>query len=299
MSNSISISPADNKFAKTLRWIGWALIATSVGLPQVFNATKNGGADLAIDAFARSLGQLALPAVIAWWVTRKSAPQKKHQAVFVVGLVMLFTTLVVSFNESRSNTAMREYVKTALILNAEGEAKLQALSAKLDAVNLADALMMENFTHPGRRASAKASVAQYRSLVFERKALIAAQLAKGRQLLDTLPDGAVRDRAEGNFKRSEAEIKGIYDPLETTQLAYVDAVETLLLWADTQRIQLSTDGQPLFETQEALDQFRALLGRLLERQAAFSAAVQVALAKQAVVNQDIANIKTEAERFVK
>ena len=254
---------------------------------------------MAGDALARSLGQLLIPAVIAWGVTRKSTAQKKAQAVFIVGLLMLVTNLVVSYNSSRTDAAQREYLKTALIINAEGEAQLQALAAKFEAVNIAGALTMENFVYPDRRASAKATVAQYKALLFERKALIAERIAKGRQHLDSLPAGAGRERAEKSFKQGVADIKGIYDGMDAAQLAYVETVETLLTWADTQRIQLSSDGQPLFETQAALDKFRALLGQLTEREAAFNASVQLAQTKQAAMQQDMAKVKLEAEKLAR
>ena len=99
-----------------------------------------------------------------------------------------------------------------------------------------------------RLATAKATVAQFRALLAERRLLVQTYLTELDRYLNELPTGKFKDGAMSSVGSASATTVKIYGDLDRSQAAWADSISALLDWSNGQSGKLFMQGNQLMFT---------------------------------------------------
>ena len=239
---------------------GWGLIAVAFAIPQLQNLALGSGAFAAGNDIARSLGQLLLPALIAAFMTRGKSGLSKAKGTFVVGLVMVLAAGVMAVNKQSEASTAKQFMEGALSFQSEQNAKIESVLIRLNAIDLNKHLTIESMVDKNKRALAMSDISQYKALLSERKAVIAASASGAELRVSQLPAGEARRGAEEGLVNARATNQSLFGELDVVQFEYADVLDQLFKLMESQegKVQLDAAGQILFQSPEALTQFQML-----------------------------------------
>jgi hypothetical protein len=288
------------KSEKLFRGAGWTLIAVGFAIPQFQNMSLGDGAFSAGYDFARSFGQLMLPAFIAAFMTRGKSDLLKAKGTFVVGLVMVLTAGTMAVNKHSEMADTKVQLESALTFQAEQRAKLEAVSARLNAVDLNRHITLESMTDPSKRALALADISQYKALLSERKASVASSISATELRIAQLPEGDARRGGEEGLANAKAANQAVFGEIDVAQFEYADVLDQLFKLMESQdgKYQLDARGQILFQDPAALAQFQKLAANSDVKAARLNEAMaRATVAQEKVVKRD-AEMQLEAQKIL-
>jgi len=288
------------KSAKLFRIGGWLLIAAGFAIPQAQLYAAGEGAFQAGDEIARTLGSLLLLAVIAWLVTRKKTPKAKAMGTFIVGLLLVITSISVAANKNAAQTEMKAYLQKAVAMQGENKAKLENIIGRIAAINMATVLTMDAVYNKNQRALAQAKLVQFKTLVSERRAQITSGIAQAETLVSSLPEGDMRRGGYAGLENSKKQMAALFGELDVVQLSYAESIESLFSFAGTQdgKMQATSDGRILFSDPAALSQFQALIKKIEEQEILYVAASERAQKKAQEMTANDLKLQKQASEII-
>lgn len=289
----------DAKMTKVIRAGGWSLIAIGFAVPQIQLFSAGEGAAQAGYEMMRSFGQLLLPALIAWSVTRKKLDRAKAIGTVCVGMVVLATSLSIAADKASETESAKAFLETSLKSQAESTAKLEKVVERMSAIDMAKVLTLEAIADKNQRALSKSQLAQFKALLAERRSVVASTFSQAESLVSALPPGeAKRGGLEGleNAKRNNQELFG---DLDVVQLSYAESLEALFNWADTQdgKMQLK-EGRILFAEETAVTGFQMLIKNIQTQEELYNKVVEKVAGKQQQLRVRDAELKQQAAKIL-
>jgi hypothetical protein len=239
---------------------GWGLIAVGFAIPQLQNLALGGSAGEVGNDVGRSFGQLLLPALIAAFMTRGKSGLSKAKGTFVVGLVLVLAAGVMAVNRQSEVSTTKQFLEGALSFQSEQKAKIESVLIRLNAIDLNKHLTIESMVDKNKRALAMSDISQYKALLSERKAVIAASASGAELRVSQLPAGEARRGAEEGLVNARATNQSLFGELDVVQFEYADVLDQLFKLMESQegKVQVDAAGQILFQSPEALTQFQKL-----------------------------------------
>lgn len=274
--------------------IGLAFAAPFLAvLPGWIKATS------AFDAAARTLGALLFWALLAWLVTRKRTGLAKARATTVVGVLLCLVAashVVNSARAARDEALMKDTVRAALALRATHAAQFEALGKRLEALPLAQALSPAGLTSPERLKEGRAVLAQYRTLIDERKVLAKQHGTEFAAFMQRTP-AFMRPQAEARFEQTRQANEALLAKLDSQQSAHADAVEAILGWASAQtgRIGMRA-GELLLQSEGQRGEFVRLVAGLKQAEESVNSVLAQAAEQEAKAQKGIQDVKALVEK---
>lgn len=291
--------PKDAKRTKLIRAAGWSFIALGFAVPQVQIYSTGEGAFQVGDEIMRSFGQLMLPALIAWFVTRKKLGKAKAIGTLCVGIVFLATSLGVAANKSEAADNGKSLLEKALKMQVENAAKLEKVIERMSAIDMTKVLTIEAVADKTQRTLSKAQLAQFKALLAERRSVVASAISQTESFVGSLPAGELKRGALEGLENAKRNNKELFGDLDVVQLSYAESLEALFSWADTQdgRMQLN-GGRVLFADEAAILQFQALIKNIETQEQLYNKVVEKVAVKQQQLRVRDAEMKREAAKIL-
>lgn len=289
-------SPPAAAEAATHRYtrIGTALLALAVAGPFLAALFGLGNAATAGSDTAKTLGALAFWALLAWLVTRKSSPLAKAKARTVVGVLLCLVAASHVANATRAardEARIKDLVREALALHARQSVASEALARRFEQVPLAQALTPAGLATPQGLRDGEAALAQYRSLILERKRLSQQYLTEFSTYAERMPAG-MRKHAETTFGQNRRSTEELLAQLDGRQTAHADAIAAIFSYARAQSGRFGLrGGQLIFQTEGQRTEFLALAARLKDTEEGVSAALAQAAKHEAKAQKGLEDAK--------
>lgn len=289
----------DAKITKLIRAGGWSLIALGFAVPQIQLYSAGEGAAQAGYEMVRSLGQLLLPTLIAWFVTREKLDRAKAIGIFCVGMVVLATSLSIAANKAAAADSTKAFLETSLKIQAENTAKLERVIERMSAIDMTKVLTVEAVADKNLRTLSKAQLAQFKALLAERRSVVASTVSQAESLVSALPPGEMKSGGLAGLENAKRNNKELFGDLDVVQLSYAESLEALFSWADTQdgRMQLN-GGRVLFADEAAILQFQALIKNIETQEQLYNKVVEKVAVKQQQLRVRDAEMKREAAKIL-
>ena len=299
-SIAIPLSPLASTLARKLHSTGSALIAVAFSLPFLAIPFGYSTAFQAGESLVRNLLALFILALIAWLTTRKRSDMAKALAQLLSGILMC---LFVGSNFASAVTEeqqAKQQLQKMLEFSAKQSASFNDLAARFDKVDLNSTLTPENITSPSGLATAKATVAQFRALLAERRLLVQTYLTELNRYLNELPPGDFKDGAKSGIGASWETTVKIYGDLDRSQTAWVEAVSAVLDWSTGQVGKLFMQGnQLMFTSPSQKAELTVLANRVSVAEANLNKVLQAtAVAQTAAQEKTKANMQ-EADKLLR
>ena len=162
-------------------------------------------------------------------------------------LMCLFVggTLAVAANEEQE---AKKQMQEMLAFTAKQTAQFNDLALRFDKVDMNAVLSVQNITSTSGLATAKATIAQFRALLAERRLLVQTYMTSLDRYLNELPAGNFKAGAMSSIGGSKAVTVKLYSDLDTSQTSWVDAMSAVLDWSTGQTGKLSAQGDQLMFT---------------------------------------------------
>ena len=244
-SLAIVLSPDASKLARKLHGWGYGLIIVAFVMPFLATLLGRSTAFQAGESLAQNLVALFVLALVAWLATRKRSDMAKAIARLLTGVLMcIFVggTLAARANEEQ---IAKKQLQEMLAFAAKQTTQFGELALRFDKVDMNTVLSVENITSTSGLATAKATIAQFRALLAERRLLLQTYLASLDRYLNELPAGDFKAGAMSGIGASKAATIKLYSDLDRSQTAWVDAVSTVLDWCTRQAGKLFVQGGQL------------------------------------------------------
>ena len=250
-SHAIVLSPDASKLARKLHCWGYALIIVSFAMPFLASLFGQSTAFQAGESLAHNLMALFVLALVAWLATRKRSDMTKAIARLATGILMcVFAggTLAVAASEDQD---AKKQMQEMLAFTANQAAQFNDLALRFDKVDMNVVLSVQNITSGSGLVTAKATIAQFRALLAERRLLVQTYLASLDRYLNELPAGNFKAGAMSGIGGSKAATVKLYGDLDVSQTSWVDAMSEVLDWSTRQKGKLSVQGDQLMFTSPA------------------------------------------------
>lgn len=294
-SLAIVLSPNASKLARRLHGWGYALIIVAFAIPFLAALFGRSTAVQVGESLAQNLIVLFVLALVAWLAARKRNDMAKAIARLLTGALMcLFVggTLAVAANEEQD---AKRHVQEMLAFTAKQAAQFNDLALRFDKVDMNTLLSVENITSASGLATAKATIAQFRALLAERRLLLQTYLASMDRYLNELPAGDFKAGAMSGIGASKAATVNLYSDLDRSQTAWVDAMSAVLEWSAEQSGKLLIQaGQLMFTSVQQKTELTALVNKVgvaetdLNKVLAATAAAQTAAQEKTKKNMQTA-----------
>lgn len=295
-SLAIVLSPEASKLARKLHGWGYALIIVAFVMPFLATLFGRSTAFQAGESLAHNLLALFVLALVAWLTTRKRSDMTKAIARLATGILMcLFVggTLAVAANEEQD---AKKQLQEMLAFTAKQAAQFNDLALRFDKVDMNAVLSVQNITSASGLATAKATIAQFRALLAERRLLVQTYLASLDRYLNELPASNFKAGAMSGIGGSKAVTVKLYSDLDVSQTSWVDALSAVLDWSTGQTGKLSIQGGQLMFTSAAQKaELTVLINKVsvaetdLNRVLAATAAAQTAAQEKTNANMQAAD----------
>lgn len=277
-----TVPAAEIAGAKRYTYLGAALIALAFVGPSLATLFGLGNAFSVGQDIARTLGSLALLALIAWLITRNRSGVAKAKARTVVGVLLCITVGNNIANAAKEEALAKQFVRDAIAFQTRHAAKFEDLGKRFEQVTVAQYLTPAGLTSPQNLLAGQAALERYRSLLAERNLLLQTYLAEYTAFVNTLPPGETRRGAESAIGPSKQATEDLYKLLDKTQTSHADAMGAIFSWAQTNAGKLGLRGeQLLFQTQQQQAELTTLAAKLQEAENTVNAAVSKAQAEMA------------------
>jgi hypothetical protein len=260
---SVTLEESETSSSPTRRIvIGWLLIGTAF-LVSIGMAIKADDAYAAGEKIGRLFGTWLFMAFLAWAVTHSRSRAAKANARIIVGVILLLSIGMGISNGAKEKEIGRKFLQDGLALNQQHEKRFEQLGERFEKADMSNVLAPESVTTAAGIASSRALVAQYRTLIAERGALLKRNLEEAQSLVFHLPPSEVKTGAEDGAAKKIKETSDMFKDLDRAELAQLASIEKLLDWCAAQGRQLGSEqGQFRFTSEAQLIQFRALLDEL-------------------------------------
>ena len=298
-SLAIKLSPHATRLARQLHWTGFALICLAFGLPFLLVAVGKSSAFKAGESLVSNLLALFVLALIAWLATRNRGDMTKAIARFITGVVLLLFVgggIVLAANDDEQAKAL---LKDSLAFAAKQTAQFAELGQRFDKVDMNSVITVDRLTSPPGLAMSKATVAQYRALLAERRSLLSSYLTDFERYFATLPPGDFRAGAMSSMGANKAATVKLYGDLDVAQTSWADSISGILEWAEKQGGKLSARGDQLVfkdATQQA--ELSALVTKLTTTESALNKVIQSAAVQQAAAQEKTKANLAEADKLL-
>ena len=213
-----------------------------------------------------------------------------------IGLVVLVATgaYVGVREQAREKHAMQGFLDAVAAMRQRQGVQEAALQARFAQVHVDQYLQASRFASSGDVAEGRAELARYRALLAERDQLVESELAQSRALLDTLPEGRMRDDAQRGAAKAEARNGPLRSALIQAQAANADAVQAVFDWADLHHAIVHARGTSLIvDGQGPLNDLKALEARLAETGQAVDESQRRVSAVQSESVQSLAKLRRD------
>lgn len=289
----------DARTTKVIRAGGWSLIAIGFAVPQIQILSAGEGAAQAGYDMMRSFGQLLLPALIAWFVTRTKTDRAKAIGTVCVGMVVLATSISIAADKASETERTKAFLQTSLTSQAESTARLEKVIDRMSAIDMAKVLTLEAIADKNQRALSKAQLAQFKALLAERRSIVAATYSQAESLVSALPPGEAKRGGLEGLKDAKRNNQELFGDLDVVQLSYAESLEALFTWADTQdgKMQLS-GGKVLFADETAVLQFQTLIKNIGTQEELYNKVSEKVTIKQQQLQMRHAEMKREAAKIL-
>ena len=250
--------------ARTLGAISWGLIALAFVVP--FASAALGYSSAAKIGY--QVGQMTIALVILVLVTslslkRRSALMQSYGRV-VVGIVLTLWALGSAAQQIGQTNAQKAFLTESQQMQARQAARFVELGKRFDAIALNTVLTPVSITSSAGISAGRDTIARYRALLAERKALLTSTFAESEQFFNTRsPTEADKREALASMERGKGATISLYGNLDAVQSAVVQAISDILEWAASQRGKLTAkDGQLGYANAQQQSELQVLLTKL-------------------------------------
>jgi hypothetical protein len=173
------------------------------------------------------------------------------------------------------------------------------LALRFEKVDVSSVLSVENITSTAGLAAAKATIAQFRALLAERRLLVQTYLAELDRYLSQLPAGDFKAGAISGVETSKTATVKLYGDLDRSQTAWVDATSAVLDWSTGQSGKLFVQGgQLMFTSMSQKAELTVLVNKVSEAEADLNKVLQAtSVARAAAQEKTKTNIQA-AEKLL-
>jgi hypothetical protein len=298
-SLAIVLSPDASKLARKLHGLGYALIIVAFVTPFLAASFGRSTAFQAGESLARNLMALLVFALVAWLATTKRSDMAKALARLLTGVLMcLFVgghLAVAAYEEQRAKQQLREM----LAFTARQATAFNDMALRFETVDVNTVLSVENITSPSGLATAKATIAQFRALLAERRLLEKTYLAELDRYLSELPAGDFKAGAMSGIGAGKAATVKLYDDLDRSQTAWADATSAVLDWSTGQSGKLFLQGgQLMFTSVSQKAELTTLINRVGVAEADLNKVLQATAAAQVAAQEKAKENMLAAEKLL-
>jgi hypothetical protein len=282
--------------------VGAALIALAFAAP-LLGALMNLAGMSALKAgedSVRTLGSLALLALISWAVTRGRSERAKAVGRLVVGVLLcavVGTNLVRAYNEAQD---AKVFLVEARQFREEQAQRFAALAQRFDKMDLSQVLSPETLIAPGHNAAARAILANYRALLAERRSAVQTYLLQMERFVnERAPAGQVRDGARAGMIPKKEATEKLYAGLDAVQTEMADSLERVLDWGAAQGPRLQVrNGQLQFSSAGQQQELQRLLGAVTSAEEKHNTTTAAAQSAQQQAERDLKDYDRKAEALL-
>lgn len=298
-SLAIVLSPDASKLARKLHAWAFALIIIAFAMPFLAASLGRSTAFQAGQSLAQNLIALFVLALVAWLATRKRSDMAKALARFLTGVLMCLYVggqLALAANEEQQ---AKKQLQDMLEFTAKQARPFNDLALRFDKVDVNAVLSVENITSPSGLATAKATIAQFRALLAERRLLVQTYLAELDRYLNGLPAGNFKDGAMSGIGASQAATVKLYGDLDRSQTAWADANSAVLDWSTGQSGKLFIQGgQLMFTSVSQKAELTALISKVGVAEADLNKILQATAAAQTAAQEKTKANMQAAEKLL-
>ncbi|MDP3251632.1 MAG: hypothetical protein Q8M77_06940 [Hydrogenophaga sp.] len=303
MPETSTTSQPPSPHAKRLTWIGAAFIALAFIGPYLA-ASMGFGEMSAFKAGAdgaRTLGSLLLLALVAWAVSRGRSDTFKASARVAVGVLLC---IVVGSNIAQTAKEVRDqkaFLADALVFRDQQALKFAKLGERFDAVDLGKILTPQSMVLRDDHAAARATLATYRALLAERRALVQTYLLEyERFVADRALSYDAKAGAQEGMKGTRESTEALYASLDDVQTGLADSMERVLDWGVTQAGKLNIqNGQLMFTSTRQQAELDALLVKVAAAETKMNEAQVAAQRVQQKAQKDMADHNRQAAEILR
>ncbi len=244
--------------------IGWGLIVLAFLIPISSAALGYSGAAQA----GYQVGQMAIALVILVLVSalalRRRSPLVQSYGRIVTGALLTLWAVASAGQQISQTSAQKAFLIEAQQMQARHIARFIELGKRFDAIPLNTVLTPASITSNAGIAAGRNTIAQYRALLAERKALLASTFAESEQFFNTRsPTEADKREALASMERGRGATIKLYGDLDEVQSTVAQAISDILDWSASQRGKLSAkDGQLIYASAQQQAELQTLLTKL-------------------------------------
>jgi hypothetical protein len=298
-SLAIVLSPDASKLARKLHGLGYALIVVAFVMPFLAASLGRSTAFQAGESLVRNLIALFVFALVAWLATRRRSDMAKALARLLTGVLMcLFVGghLAVAANGEQQ---AKQQLQEMLAFTAKQATSFSDLALRFEKVDVNTVLSVENITSPSGLATAKATIAQFRALLAERRLLVQTYLAELDRYLGELPAGDFKAGAMSGIGASKAATVKLYGDLDRSQTAWADTTTAVLDWSTGQSGKLfMRSGQLMFTSVSQKAELTALIDEVGVAEADLNKVLQTTAAAQTAAQEKTKANMQAAEKLL-
>ncbi len=140
-----------------------------------------------------------------------------------------------------------------------------ALQARFNQIDVDQYMQASKLASSSGVADGRVELARYRALLVERDQLVVTELAQSHALLNSLPEGRLREQALRGAANGEGRNSQLRSTLDHAQVANADAVQAVFDWADRNHAIVHVRGNQLvINGQAPLDELNSLEAHVRE-----------------------------------
>ena len=206
----------------------------------------------------------------------------KASARLITGVVLCVIGGTYLAKAANEEAIAKQVARDALAFRAKQSALFLALGQRFDKVDLNTVLTPEALTTHAGMSAARATIAEYRALLAERRLLVQSFVLEFDRFIAGIPAGNARDGALSTGGARKQETVRLYADIDESQTALVEAIASVLDWGFAQAGKLGVrNGELLFVSREQQAALQGLLARLAEVEAQNTKVLTAASATQA------------------
>jgi hypothetical protein len=211
-----------------------------------------------------SLLFLLLLGLIAWVTTRGRSAAVKAAARAIAGALLFLSVVGNIGSQARDADAFNAFGVEGIKLRDEYTSKFTQLDERFRAIDLTNVITPDSLTKPTEQAAARATLANVRVLLAERRALLQTSLLEMERLAkERAPAGDVRTGALDELNRIKTVTLARYSLLDDSQSKSVESMERMLDWGAAQSDRLKVrQGKFVFADAQQEAEFDALLTQI-------------------------------------
>ncbi|HMH17188.1 MAG TPA: hypothetical protein VK572_03470 [Burkholderiales bacterium] len=287
--------------ARKIGVIGWGLIGLAFVVPFASGALGYNNAaqtGYQVGQMAIALGVLVLVTSLA--LKRRSTLVQSYGRV-VVGIVLTLWALGSAAQQIGQENAQKAFLIESQQMQARQAARFVELGKRFDAIALNAVLTPASITSPAGISTGRDTIAQYRALLAERKALLTSTFAESEQFFNTRsPTEADKREALASMERGKGATISLYGDLDAVQSAVVQAISDILDWAASLRGKLTAkDGQLVYANAQQQTELQVLLAKLEATEVKQQEVLKRAAVSQQKAQETIREGNTKLQQILK